>query len=250
MEKIRTIVIDDEQHCTDRLCHSLEDIRSANIEGTFSDVESGIEGIRQIAPDLVFLDVMLGDETGFDLLQKLDQYNFELIFTTAYDKFAVKAFKFSALDYLLKPIDSDDLKQSMNRVATKIAKNHSSDRIETLLHNLEDIRGTSKRIAVPSMDGLTFIDTSDIIRCQSCINYTTLHLSNRQTLLVTKTLKEFEEMLVEYNFFRVHNSHLINLGYVSAYNKGKGGYLTMTDNSEVEVSTRRKSSFMKILRKI
>jgi len=243
---IRAIIIDDEQHCSDRLASLLHQYHPSviKVEGSFLSVKEGLKAIHDLHPELIFLDVQLGDQNGFDLLKQLHEINFEIIFTTAYDKYAVQAFKFSAVDYLLKPVDKDDLKMAIGRLSDKMDKKYASDKIEALIHNLS---AASKRIGVPVMTGLVFIQVADIIRCQSDVNYTTLYLRDGQKLVVAKTLKEFEDLLDDYNFFRVHNSHLVNLVYIKNYNKGKGGFITMTDHSTVEVSTRRKEDFMKKL---
>lgn len=246
---IKAIIIDDEQHCINRLKNLVATYCSNAIElsGSFKTVEEGVDVIKKIKPQLVFLDVEINDKTGFDLLQQLPEIDFEVIFTTAYDKYAVQAFKFSALDYLLKPVDAGDLQQAINKLSQKISQQEISQKFDALFHNLKSIQGTSKKICVPVVNGLVFIQVSDIIRCESEINYTNLLLRNRQKLLVAKTLKEFEEMLTDYNFYRVHNSHLINLAYIKSYNKGKGGSVVMEDGSEIEVSTRRKDEFLKRL---
>ncbi|MBV9960933.1 MAG: response regulator transcription factor [Parafilimonas sp.] len=246
---IRAIIIDDEQHCIDRLLKLVETYSRGNIEllGAFHSVEEGLKAINQLKPQLVFLDVEINDKTGFDLLQQLSEINFEVIFTTAYDKYAVKAFKFSAIDYLLKPVDADDLNSAIIKITEKFSQKDITQKFDALFHNLKNIQSASKKICVPVLSGFVFIQTSDIIRCQSEINYTTLFLKDKQKLLVAKTLKEFEEMLSDYNFYRVHNSHLVNLAYIKSYNKGKGGSVTMDDGSEIEVSTRRKDEFLKKL---
>lgn len=246
---ITAIIIDDEKHCIDRLSNLLNQEFAKDIEllGSFNSVVEGIQGIKKAQPGLVFLDVQINDKTGFDLLKQLDKINFEVIFTTAYEKYAVQAFKFSAIDYLLKPVDRDDLKQAIHKLKEKIFQTEASNKFDVLFHNLKNIQGASKRICVPVMNGLVVIQVSDIIRCESDVNYTTIFMKDKQKLLVAKTLKEFEEMLTEYHFFRVHNSHLINLNYIKSYNKGKGGFVTMTDNSSIEVSTRRRDEFLKKL---
>lgn len=246
---IKALIIDDEQHCIDRLAHLVATHCTDSVElcGSFKTVDEGYKAIKAIQPQLVFLDVEIQDKTGFDLLQQLPEINFEVIFTTAYDKYAVQAFKFSALDYLLKPVDADDLQQAMHKLNQKLSQQQLSQKFDVLFHNLKNIQGTSKKICVPVVSGLVFIQVSDILRCESEVNYTTLFLKNKQKLLVAKTLKEFEEMLTEYNFYRVHNSHLINLAYIKNYNKGKGGFVVMEDGTEIEVSTRRKEEFLKKL---
>jgi two-component system LytT family response regulator len=246
---IRTFIIDDEQHCIDRLKHLLDEHCSASVQlvDTFKSIDDGMTAIKKYQPELVFLDVQLHDKTGFDLLRQFDEINFDVIFTTAHEKYAVQAFKFSAIDYLLKPVDSDDLVQAVNKLQQKISKEDVSKKFDALFHNLKNIQSNSKRITVPTMKGLEFLQVNDIIRCQSDINYTTIFLKDKQKLMVAKTLKEFEELLTEHNFYRIHNSHLINLSYIKSYNKGKGGTVTMCDNSEIEVSTRRKDDFLKRL---
>lgn len=245
----RAIIIDDEQHCIDRLNKLLKETAAGELEilDYFKTVQDGISGIQKLQPDLVFLDVQINDKTGFDLLQQLPSVNFEVIFTTAFERYAVQAFKFSALDYLLKPVDADDLAAALQKLKEKISAKENNTRFDTLFHNLKNIQGISKRICVPVTTGLVFLQVSDIIRCQSDINYTTIFTKDKQKLVVAKTLKEFEEMLSDFNFYRVHNSHLINLAFIKSYNKGKGGFVTMTDNTDIEVSTRRKDDFLKRL---
>lgn len=245
----RAIIIDDEQHCIDRLSKLLKENVAGELQilDYFKTVEDGISGIQKLQPDLVFLDVQINDKTGFDLLQQMPSVNFEVIFTTAFERYAVQAFKFSALDYLLKPVDADDLAAALQKLKEKISAKENNTRFDTLFHNLKNIQGISKRICVPVTTGLVFLQVSDIIRCQSDINYTTIFTKDKQKLVVAKTLKEFEEMLSDFNFYRVHNSHLINLAFIKSYNKGKGGFVTMTDNTDIEVSTRRKDDFLKRL---
>lgn len=246
---IKAVIIDDEQHCIDRLTMLLAKNCSDTVEllTGVQTVEEGLAAIKTYKPQLVFLDIEIGNKTGFDLLKQLPEINFEVIFTTAYDKYAVQAFKFSAIDYLLKPIDADELQAAIKRFNDRISQKDIAGKFDALFHNLKNIQSASKKICVPVLSGLVFIQTDDIIRCESSVNYTTLFLKDKQKLLVAKTLKEFEEMLTGYNFYRVHNSHLINLAYIKMYNKGKGGTVTMTDGSEIEVSTRRKDDFLKQL---
>ena len=144
-------------------------------------------------------------------------------------------------------VAAEDLGIAIAKIAEKMAKNDTSAKLDTLFHNLKNIQGMSKKICVPVVTGLVFLEIADIIRCESDINYTTFFLKDKQKLVVAKTLKEFEEMLVEYNFFRVHNSHLINLPYSKSYNKGKGGFVTLAHNSPIEGSTRRKDDFIKAI---
>lgn len=246
---IRTIIIDDETHCIDRLTGLVNEYHAGAIEilGAYRTAGEGLRAIQTLRPELIFLDIQIHDSTAFDLLRQIKEIDFEVIFTTAFDKYAVEAFRFSAIDYLLKPIAPEELQQSVKRLEKKMAKNETTQKLDTLFHNFQNIQGASRRIAVPVINGLVFIQVSDIIRCESEINYTTLFLKDKQKLTVARTLREFEELLTNANFYRVHNSHLVNLAYIKNYNKGKGGILTMTDNSQVEVSTRRKEDFLKKL---
>ncbi len=245
-----SIIIDDEQHCIESLSNLLHDEFSDKIElsGTATTVEEGINLMGNEGPDLVFLDVQIGDKTAFDLLRELNEINFQIIFTTAFEKYAIQAIKFSALDYLLKPINKDDLELALNKLS-EISKKLTSSKLEALLFNLERKNDRFKKIIVPTNTGFEFLDVADIMRCESHINYTALYLKENKKLLVAKTLKEFEEMLSEYHFFRVHNSHLVNLACVKSYHKGKGGSVILADGTEIEVSTRRKDDFLKQLSK-
>lgn len=245
---IKAILIDDEQHCIDRLSGLLGQYEGAiELSGTYRDIDEGEKAIRSQRPDLVFLDIQIGDATAFDLLRRIGDPGFEIIFTTAFDKYAVEAFRFSAIDYLLKPIDPAQLSQAVQKLEKRQAAGDTARKLDTLFHNLKDLQGPSRRICVPVINGLVFILVGDIIRCQSDVNYTTLFLKDKQKLTVARTLGEFEDLLSGSNFFRVHNSHLVNLAYIKSYHKGKGGFLTMLDQSQVEVSTRRKDEFLKRL---
>ncbi len=243
---IRALIIDDEQHCIDRLAGLVDEHLSSSVHvmDSFKTAEEAEKAINKYKPELVFLDVQLDNKTAFDLLKKLDKINFEIIFTTAYEKYAIQAFKVSALDYLLKPVVADDLKQAVNRMRDKNPKIDTTKKLETLLGNLYT---STQKICVPVFNGIIVLKVDDIARCEADINYTTIFLKDKQKLVVAKTLKEFEELLSDYNFFRVHNSSLINLSYVKSYNKGKRGSVTMMDNSEIDVSTRRKEDFLKKL---
>ncbi|HEY4194756.1 MAG TPA: LytTR family DNA-binding domain-containing protein [Mucilaginibacter sp.] len=244
---IRSVIVDDEQHCTNRLTDLLNRYfkQTVHVAGTFATVDEAETGIIELKPDLVFLDVQLNGLTGFDLINRMPEINFEVIFTTAYDSYAIKAFKFSALDYLLKPIDSEDLLQAIDKFKKSQYQNDLSEKFSTFFHNLKNQPGTSKKITVHTSKGLEFLPISDIVRCEADVNYTTIYLKDKHQLMVAKTLKDFNDMLADHQFFRIHNSHLINLDYIKSYQKGKGGYVILVDNTSLEVSTRRKDLFLK-----
>jgi len=245
---LTAIIVEDEQHCVDRLLDLLKPHHGdIEVVGVYKAYSEALLALKKVQPDFIFLDVQLANRTGFELLKELQPISFEVVFTTAHEKYAIEAFDFSALDYLLKPIDPADLERSI----TKLKKTLSSDlgkKMETLFHNLQLEQNITKRIAIPTTEGLTFVSLTDIVRCQADTNYTHIHISNGSRLTVAKTLKQFEQLLGDYGFFRVHNSHLINLAFIKKYNKGKQGTVEMDDGSEIEVSIRRKDPFLKRLK--
>ena len=246
---INAILVDDEEHCRQTLSNMLDKHFSdkVNLMAQCCTVEEGVATIKKLKPQLIFLDVEIGNSTGFNLLQQLDDFNFEVIFTTAHNHYAMQAIKFSALDFLLKPFGVDDMREALSRLQQKINAADANEQFKILFENLKKMNNPAKKLALPTLNGINFVPIQDIIRCESDINYTTFYLMNKNKIVVAKTLKEFEEMLEGYNFFRVHNSHLINLAHIKNYVKGEGGIVTMIDDSSVDVSRRRKEEFMKKL---
>jgi two-component system LytT family response regulator len=244
-----TIIVDDEAHCIERLKELLSEEWSHKFQvlASFSSVEEAQKNIPSLNPDLLFLDVQIHEKTGFDLLRNLRPIKMPVIFTTAYDKFAVEAFRFSALDYLLKPVDKDDLSVALEKFQESAAYQNADKRIEVLLANLALLGNSGKRIMIPNTNGFEIVNTDDILRCESQINYTHIHLRDKSKMLVAKTLKEFEDMLKPYGFCRLHNSHLVNLSCIKSYNKGKGGAVILSDGTYIQVSTRRKEELMRML---
>lgn len=240
------LIIDDEQHCIDRLLKLIKDHTDFNLLTTCMSVEDGIAAINKYNPDLVFLDIQIHDKTGFDLLRSLPSVNFQVIFATAYENFAIKAFKFSALDYLLKPVDTDDFINAIKRYnETNVSQHQVEKQINVLFNNLNKKNPLSK-ISIPTMDGLEVVDVNDIIYFHSDQGCTTVY-TEKSTIIVSKILKYFEEILSQSGFYRVHNSDLINLNYVKKYTKGSGGYVTLLNNKTINVSARRKDGLMKLL---
>ncbi|MES1249295.1 MAG: response regulator, partial [Chitinophaga rupis] len=187
---IRSILIDDERHCIDRLAGMLQRQHSTSIGilGAYFNSEEGEKAIRTLHPDLVFLDIQIGDASAFDMLRRIDNPGFEIIFTTAYDEYALEAFRFSAIDYLLKPIDPAQLSESLKKLEKRQAVRETNRKLDTLFHNLQTMQGASRRICVPVVNGLIFIEVGDIIRCQAEVNYTILFLKDKQKITVAKTL--------------------------------------------------------------
>jgi len=245
---LEAIIVDDEQHCINRLQKQLgAEAPDIEIIACCKTVENAQQIIAENSPDILFLDVQLGNQTGFDLLATIKKIDFEIIFTTSYDNYALKAFKFSALDYLLKPVDKDDLKRSLQRLRQQKGLKDTSKKIDILFHNFKEGSETSKRIAIPTVDGYTMLDAKDIIRLQSDVNYTNIYTSAGKKITASKTIKFFETMLEGNDFFRVHKSHLVNLKFVESYSKGKGGHITLIDGNQIEVAIRRKEELLKRL---
>jgi two-component system, LytTR family, response regulator len=214
------------------------------------ECENGEEGIKMLAekePDIVFLDVEMPRMNGFTMLQQLPYKNFEVIFITAYDHYAIKAIKFSALDYLVKPVEIADLKEAVEKVAQKRKSSAGNERLETLLHNLVNDKKELQRIAIPSIEGLQFVETSDIIYLEASSNYTCFHLTNLTKIIVAKTLKDFEELLPASVFMRIHHSYIINKNLVTKYIKGEGGQVVMVNDKVLDVARRKKEEFMRAM---
>ena len=239
---IRAVIIDDEEEGRNTVNNILTQYCDAiHVVGQADGVSKGKELIISKQPDIVFLDIQMTDGTGFDLLEQLPKVEFRVIFVTAYDQYALKAIKYSALDYILKPIDPQQLIDAVNKFKVLESNFHiMAEQIKTLF----GFKSGFEKIALPTSEGLRFVRVEDIIRCESDNNYTNFFLKNGEKILVTKTLKDYEETLSDSNFIRIHQSHLINLNYVERYIKGEGGSVIMSDGSEVEVSRRRKEAFL------
>jgi two-component system, LytTR family, response regulator len=223
------------------------------IIGEADSVASGVEAIEKLNPQVVFLDIQLNDGTGFDILEKLATKNGKttshIVFITAHEQYAIKAFRFSALDFLLKPVDPDELKKVIEKIKSVLEKSDNYSHIDLLLENIRKKVDNFKRIALSNSDGIHLFEISDIIRCESEDNYTKFFIRNNKPILISKTLKEYEEMLTNHGFVRVHQSHLINLAFLKSYIKKEGGYVIMTDNSNVPISQRKKEQLQEILTK-
>lgn len=241
---IDTVIIDDEQAAQITLMKFLQmHCPNVNIVGTADGVEEGLKLLKNKSIDLVFLDIKMNDGTGFDLLKRLPSIDFNLVFTTAYDEYALKAFKHSAIDYLLKPIDPLELIDAVAKV-TPSNTDSSAQRVDSMLELYQDKK--FDKIAIPSVDEFHFVRISDIVRCEASSNYTIIYLVTGKRIVAPKTLKEFEELLTSDGFFRVHQSHLINLSHIQKFLKTKNK-LRMSDASEVEVSRRKKTLFMELI---
>jgi two-component system LytT family response regulator len=241
---MRSIIVDDELKSRESLKILLEDFcDNVEVKALCQNVEEGIEAISVHKPDVVFLDIQMQRETGFDLLAKIKNIDFEVIFTTAYSEYAIKAFKFSAIDYLLKPIDIEELKRALSKVERKL-NGSFSQRLEQLIQNLKPATPQNLKLALPTSDGLVFIKIDQILYCEASSNYTEIYCDDGKKYIVSRTLKEYEDILTEHNFFRIHNSHLINLSCIKKYVRGDGGYVIMDNDAALDVSKRKKEAFL------
>lgn len=244
---MKAIIIDDEQRVIGTISKLLRDnFNDMEIIGTANDIETGYQLILEHDPDILILDINLPDGTGFDLVKKIDTPNFKLIFITAYEDYAIKAFKFSAIDYLVKPVQQDELVSAINRAKELIKKEDQQLKLTALLDNIGE-EHSQKKIVLRTAESLHLVKIEDIIRCESDSNYTMFHLAGGKKILVSRTMKEFAELLKNSGFLRVHQSHLININYIDRYAKAEGGAMIMKDNSNIPISHERKSTILKHL---
>lgn len=246
---MKAIIIDDEKHCREvlatlltRYCENIQLLES------FSSGKEALQKIKALNPDLIFLDIEMPGMSGFDFLQQANINNCSIVFTTAYNDYAIKAIKHSALDYLLKPVDKEELIEAVNKAVSE--KNRmTSQRIEALLENIQPEK-KSKRFAIPTMEGLTLLNPDDVEYVKSDGPYSHFYFSDGRHLLISKTLKEAEEVLPVETFFRIHHSYLVNLKYVTKYLRGEGGEVLMQSGTVIPVSRSRKQDFLGLLERI
>ncbi len=245
---IQAIIVDDELGARESLSKMVEkNCKNIQVVAKADCMLAAYEAITKHQPDLVFLDIEMPNGNAFDLLEKFDKIDFDIIFTTAYDHYAIKGIKYSAIDYILKPIDPEELVLAVQRFEAKSGQKNLLDKqFKALLSNIKP-ENKLKKVGLPDGDGLIFINLSEIIRCDSDGNYTFFILTSGKKIIASRTLGEYEQMFAEDNFFRVHRSHLINLQHVKKYIKGEGGYVVLSDNSQVEVSRRNKVDFLERL---
>lgn len=245
---INAIIIDDEKKSRETLNAMLNrHCPSVNVLAHADGVRSGLEAIEMHQPDVIFLDIQMLDGSGFKLLQKVGKINFEIIFVTAFDQYAIKAIKYNALDYLLKPIISRDLILAVKKVEKKKTRSLKDARIKVLLENIKSTEIYPQKIILSTIEKIHVIEVGNIIRCESDNYYTKFFFADGKSLLVSKTLKENEEMLRDHNFIRPHKSHLVNLFYVKSFIKHDGGYIVLSDGSKVPVSRRKREKVVEII---
>lgn len=246
---IKALIVDDEKKSRETLKGLINRYCQDDVEviGEADGFRTGLEAVKELKPEVLFLDIQMPDGSGFKVLEKLDEINFEIIFTTAYDQFAIKAIKYSALDYLLKPIVPAELKNAVDKVKQKKQDGTINKSIKVLLENIKEPKSESKKIILSTAEGMHIIDVKDIIRCESDDYYTRFFFKDGKTLLVSKTLKEHEELLSEHQFIRPHKSHLINLRYVKSFMKNDGGYIVLNTGDKIPVSRRKREKILQVL---
>ncbi|MBL7911316.1 MAG: response regulator transcription factor [Bacteroidia bacterium] len=248
---LRVVIIDDEKKARHALRQMIEiSCPTVSVLSEADGVETGLEAISKYKPDVILLDIKMKDGSGFDLVKKLMNVDSKIIFVTAYHEFAVKAFKFSAIDYLLKPVDPDDLAFALKKAEESINKEKNNKYLESLLENFAGTAKQMKKIVLKTATSIFILNISDILYCRSDGNYTEFHCSDGRKPLVSRPIGEYEEMLTEYNFIRTHHSYLINLAHANRFDKNDGGAVLMSNGESTPVSARKKDVLLDALNKL
>ncbi|GAB4321439.1 MAG: LytTR family DNA-binding domain-containing protein [Bacteroidales bacterium] len=245
---MKIIIVEDESRTRKSIAKMLELLPvEATLVAEADSVQSGLKAIRQYSPDVVLLDINMSDGTGFDLLKKLNSDIPKVIFITAYEEYAVQAFEFSAIDYLLKPVDPAKLSEAFRKARLMVDSENLSLRLNALFANLDDTTSDSKKLVLKTAENIYLITTSDIIRCESDGGYTRFFTVDGRKIMVSRNMKDYEEMLDGFGFYRIHQSHLINLRFIDHYSKTDGGAVVMKDNTVLPLARRKKESFLNLL---
>lgn len=246
---LQAIIVDDEKKCITLLEKLLEQMQAqVKVVATFTNPEDAVMYIKQHEPDLVFLDIEMPKINGFEVVEATRETDFEVVFTTAFNQYAINAIRISALDYLLKPVNKLELFNAVNKLIAKKKNKQRQQQFDFLFNSLKSNNQLNNKITIATTEGIVFIEVADILYCEASGSYTTLHLKNNDKLLSSKTLKDFEEMLEQHPFFRVHHSYLISLNDIKRYIKGDGGTVILSNKTEVPVSKRKKDDFLKKLK--
>lgn len=247
---MRIVIIDDEDHVRDSLTKLLgKYCKDTVVAGTAFSVDSGIATIKEHHPDLILLDIQMNDGTGFDLLKQFPSPEFRVIFVTAFDQYAVQAFRFSAVDYILKPVNPDHLVSAVDR-ARQMIREHYQLQLMTLEENLKAARRQDKKIIIKTSDQIHLLELRNMVSLESDSCYTTVSVADGSRIIVSKTLKEYEDMLSGCGFYRVHKSHLINLSHIKRFDKQDGGYIVLTSDQRIPVASRKREEMLKMMERM
>lgn len=244
----KVIIVDDETHCSDRLQRLIADYApdKITVAAVCASVDDAYQAITAHKPDFIFLDVQINELTGFDLLKRFDRIDFEVVFATAYEQYAVQAFKVSAVDYLLKPVDPDDFAEMLLRLDHKLQSRTPRENLEIAADNYKNLK--NGKLTIATNDGREIFDIPDIMHCEAVGNYTLFNFKSRKPHKDSRTLKRYEEVLAKQGFFRIHNAHLVNLDYIKKFENGRNSTVLLKDGTRLPVSTRRKDAFLERLR--
>jgi len=243
---VRAVIIDDEAHLREMIRNMLSDsFPELEIIGEADSVKDGVKTIDELKPDIVFLDIEIKGGEGFDILEVINHKNFKVIFITAFNEFAIKAIKFSAIDYILKPINEIEFITAVKKALTEIEKPILQKQIENFFNNYHNLQ--NKKLVLRTSENIHIVNVNDIVRCESDNSYTTFFIRDGEKIVISKSIKEYAELLNEYGFIRPHQSHLVNLNFVKRLDKSDGGFLIMKDGKEIPVSSRRKQNLLQIL---
>ncbi|HET7119101.1 MAG TPA: LytTR family DNA-binding domain-containing protein [Hanamia sp.] len=247
MEPLKAILVDDELPSLQNLQQKLgEFCPDISVVAMARKPEEAIQLIEHHQPDVIFLDIEMPRMNGFKMLEEIKEKNFDIVFITAYNHYAIDAIRISAFDYLVKPVAIKDLQNSVNRLINN-HRHQMPEKIDVLRHNLSNSRTQNDKITIVTNEGVDFYEINQIIRIESSSNYSKIHFKDGKVLLVTKLLKDFEEILTPYRFYRIHNSHLINLSYIKKYLRGDGGQVIMQNDEIIDVARRKKEEFLKLI---
>ena len=245
---LKVLIVDDEENVREALAQMLNMYsEGTRLIGTCSNIAAAIKAIRESKPDILLLDIEIGEESGFDIFKHFPNPEFKVIFITAYQQYAVQAFRFAALDYLLKPVDPDHLIEALKKAFDAVDREKFSLKIDSFIHNVGAMTSRSKKIVLRTADNMHVVNLNDIMYCESDRSYTTFYLADKTRVMVSQTLGDYEDMFNDYGFIRIHKSHLVNLQFIKRYEKGDGGQLVLNDNTCLPVATRKKEQLLGLL---
>ena len=248
---LKLLIVDDEENVREALSRMLQLYsEDTQLTGAHGSISSAVKAIKENKPDILLLDIEIGKESGFDIFKHFPKPDFKIIFITAYQQYAVQAFRFAALDYLLKPVNPDQLIDALKKAFDAIDREKFSLKIDSFIHNVSAISNRSKKIVLKTADNMHVVNVNDIMYCESDRSYTTFFMADKSRIMVSQTLGDYEDMFDEYGFIRIHKSYLVNLQFIKRYEKGEGGKIILNDNSSIPVASRKKEQLLELLAKL